>query len=401
MLVHQLSFFAVLLFLIVPTLPMHLWIRVILRIGYGVGGLISLGCNTAVLAIFFAVTLRPPPGWRYMGSNGHGLFDLAFLMIAANLAVALVVKLYFAIFLDQLSPQEKTPGIVGFRAWFSPAKVLAVVTVAACAAFALDCDYLGVTVAGLAMLLAYPLFNTVLNRSIESVQASTSSLKGPSEERERVLALVEAGKITAEDGAELLTALAQSQAASSSGAGAMSGPRRLMLVGAAITLVGFFLPWFTVNLNQMLHEAMSGLQQNMPQFPGNPQPNMTLSPPPNIQFNGTPAAVQNVTQIEVRGGDVQHGLGWIILAASFCSACLPFFWTPLPGNTHQMRKAIFAALGAGSILVLYVLSGSINPATSIESGFVLAIVGYVVLWVGGVREYASFGGRLSPVLAIV
>jgi hypothetical protein len=172
-----------------------------------------------------------------------------------------------------------------------------------------------------------------------------------------------------------------------------------MLLGAFLSLIGFFLPWFTINISEAMRDATSSLQQNMRQYLGGLPPNFDQSAV--TEANRMQVPVENLLQFSIRGGDVQHGLGWMILAAGLVGACLPFFWTPPRSNSRQMRNAVFAALAVGSVLALYVLSGSFNAATSIEPGFVLTIAGYAVLWVGCIREYADWGMRLDIAPAVV
>jgi len=406
---HDLTLFAAMLLLIVPAVVMGMWIRSMLHIGWSTAGFISFATNITVLSLAIWLSNREeyqsheqPAALRMlfesrMRADQAPVFLLASI-VTANLTIALLIKLYRAAVLGKTTLEENAMGVAGVRAWLVPLNVIAVVCVAVGAYLALDYDYVGVAIAGLCVLLAYPLVNTTMQQSSSSStpRESTSPQQASSEERQRILALVEAGKITAEDGAELLTALAQSQATASY-AGTLSGPRKVMLAGAAITLVGFFLPWFTLNISQVVHDAMSSVQQNMPQFPGGQQPSFNFTGPVGNDGNGVP--VQNAVQFAVRGGDVQHGLGWIILAAGLIAACLPFFWTPHGGKTRQMRSAIFAALAVGSVLELYVLSGSFNAVTSIEPGFVLALAGYVILWVGTVQEYFAFNAGLRPAIA--
>jgi len=383
------------------------WLRSLLRIDAGTAGLTSaaISVSVAVIAFWLADNASSSQASMFVSrlkSNGAPLAIFG-LLFTANLALALLIKLYRAAVLDKVTPEERTPGSVGFRAWLSPVNVITVVCIAIGTCLALgEVDYMGFVIVGLLVLLAYPSVNTMLHQapSFAIPHKSASPPKAPYEERARVLALVEAGKITAEEGAELLTALAQSQAASNNAAGAMSGPRRIMLVGAAITLVGFFLPWFTVNVAQAMGELTNSVMQGTSQFPSYPQPNMPFSSPANVEMNGTPVAVPNGMRVDVRGGDIQHGFGWIILAAGLAAACLPFFWPAPSGNTRQMRNAVFLAMAVGSVLALYVLSGSFNAAISIEPGFVLVMAGYIVLWVGGIREYILPTGRLQPALAV-
>jgi len=404
----DLNAFAGLLLIIVPSVALGICIRSLLRIKLLHAMLISAAINIAVMAIAAWLSDQSGDRWNQQQTSLHFLFGqrmrgdfapvfLLAVLVTVNLAIALLIKLYRAAVLGKATPGENAHGIAGIRAWLSPLNVIAVVCIAAGAYLALDYDYIGVFIAGLSVLLAYPLVNTMMQQSSSSStpRESTSPQQASSEERQRILALVEAGKITAEDGAELLTALAQSQATGSY-AGTISGSRKVMLAGAGITLVGFFLPWFTLNVVQAVNDAMNRVQQNIQQFSGGSPPNFNFAPPGG---NGIPVPARTILQTTLRGGDVQHGLGWIILAASLCAACLPFFWMPAHNATQQMRNAVFASLGVGSVLVLYVLSGSFNPVTSIEPGFVLAMAGYVILLVGSVQEYFSLSAGLRPAIA--
>jgi hypothetical protein len=416
---------AVLALAIVPPIPMGFWIGSLLRIRLGMAGLLSLAINVCVLVSLFWVADQPswresqPAGsnlWQQLHSNQGPVITLG-MMILANLSIALLAKLYRAAVLGIATPEERAPGIPGVRAWLSPVNILTVVGLSVSGYMATDWGYFNNFLVGMVALLAYPLTNSVMQQSNAASAApeSASSFKAPAEERQRVLALVEAGKITGEDGAELLTALAQSQAASVATSAPLSAPRRIMLAGAATALVGFFFPWFTINVSQAAHEMMNNVQQGMPQFPGGAAPNLSFSgpsgtdgngsqssfsPAPGVQMPGVPVPVNTALQWDVRGGDVQHGLGWIVLAAAMVSACLPFFWTPAKGKLQHLRNATLATLGVGSMLLLYILSGSFNAVTSIDAGFALAIVGYVVLWVGGIREFVVPRVMFQPVLTV-
>lgn len=410
--VTDMTLFEALRLLVISSVALAFWFKFLLRIRVETAALMSFAIGVAVLTMALWLSARHDYQWYQQESPLHDLIEhrlqsrdgpvfLVALLVLANLTVALLMKLYRVSVLDKATLEERTPGVAGIRAWLSPINVATIIAITVFANLSLNYDYAGVAIAGLCILLAYPLINTMMQHSLSPAASadSPSPLKAPAEERQRVLALVEAGKITAEDGAELLTALAQSQAASGSGAGTISGPRRIMLVGAGIALVGFFLPWFTLNVTQAMRDAMASIQQNPPQFGDGAPPTLNFTPPPGVDGSTIQSPVQNAMHIIIRGGDVQHGLGWIILAAGLFGSCLPFFWTPPAGKTRHMRNAVLTALGVGSVLIFYVLSGSFNSATSIEPGFVLAIAGYVVLWVGSIREYVALPARLHPTLA--
>ena len=244
------SLFAALLLVIVPSLPMGPWLRSLLRIGFGTAGLLSMAINISMVSISLWLANREEYQSheqvgalrqlfeQRMSSDDAPVFLLA-VILTANLTVGLVIKLYRAAILDDVTPGERSLGVAGLRAWLSPLNVVTVVCIAIVACLALGVvDYVGFAIIGLSALLAYPVVNTMLNQSSSSAvpNESASPLKASAEERQRVLALVEAGKISPEEGAELLTALAQSLTAGNSAAGVLSGPRRTMLAGAAMEL---------------------------------------------------------------------------------------------------------------------------------------------------------------------
>ena len=203
------------------------------------------------------------------------------------------------------------------------------------------------------------------------------------DERRRVLALVEAGKISGEDGAELIGALGQSRVvAREAGGGArLTGNMRVMVLGAALVVVGFCLPWFSVDVGARMQEAMGNLQQALP-------PGVSLPPgysgavplPPG--YSGSVQVPRTV--LEVRGGEIEHGLGWLILAMAGAVAVIPLVWPARGEQRDRQRAAMVVALLVGSVLVIYLVS---NGYREMNVGMVLVMAGYGVMWVGVVREY--------------
>lgn len=79
------------------------------------------------------------------------------------------------------------------------------------------------------------------------------------EERKRILAMVEQGKMTGEEGAELLDALGKSSALR--GQQTFGRLDVAILIGVAVTVFGFFLPWGYINiasLNYMSQALVAG-----------------------------------------------------------------------------------------------------------------------------------------------
>jgi hypothetical protein len=377
------------------TFVLGFWVRSLLRIEVAWALLFALAISGAVAWWLLANGLGDAADVRMMRSepanrNFQEMLIIACACATATLGLGLLIKLYRAAVLDKATPQERLPGLAGVRAWLRPLNAVTVVVLAVTAAQAIEWNYFGVFIAGICLLLAYPIF-------VSFQQSPTSDTTGPGapasqaapEERQRVLALVESGKITAEDGAELLTALAQSQAAGNESAAAISRPRRLMVLGATVLLVGFFLPWFTENITEQMSAMMNNVQQAMPQFaqvPAGMQPSV-------------PVPTNTVNHIILRGGDVRNGLGWIALATGILAATLPFFWSERSTDQKPVRNVTLVALGVGTIALLYLLSNSFNPVTTVEPGFIVAMAGYVLLWIGGVRDYGVIRPRVGAALA--
>jgi hypothetical protein len=378
--------FRVLLFVLVLGLVMAIWARWLMRIRLLGAFLMSLGVGGATT--FFLMMAADHNNHPDPGSTQYYLHDrlnrddgpLAFvsIVIMVLLATALVTKVYSALVLDKATEAERKPGMAGVRAWLSPVKVIAVIALSVAAYIGLDYSIVGTLILGISLLLIYPLIGTLSHPP----EAQATVPQAPAEERQRVLALVEAGKISAEDAAELLSALAQSQAAGVEAAVAVSfsPSRRIMLAGAAVTLLGFLLPWFTINITRAMNAAIDSVA---PQIQGmsNGMPSEMI-PQPGVQV-----PTNTASQFAVRGGDIHNGLGWVILTMGLGAAGLPFFWPVRPANAQQHRNAVLSAIGVGTVALLYVLSGSFNAMTSFEAGFIVTIAGYVLLWVGAIREY--------------
>ncbi len=103
------------------------------------------------------------------------------------------------------------------------------------------------------LLLAYPVVNIVL-KTWESLR-QTPETEEVADERRRVLAMVEAGKISGEDGAELIGALRQSHVTASPTGLSLSGNRRVTMLGSVLVVIGFCLPWLMEGIQQQIAAA--------------------------------------------------------------------------------------------------------------------------------------------------
>lgn len=196
-------------------------------------------------------------------------------------------------------------------------------------------------------------------------------------ERDRVMRLLEEGKINAHESAEILTALAQTMPAQATSQ-PLSVGRNVMIAGALVTLIGFLLPWFQVDPNAELMRIM-GL---------NPQASVPrqVSASPEIVMQIGQARISTNPGITIRGGDVGNGLGWIALALPLLAVVLPHVAPKLPeGNVHT---ATLLALAAGSIITMYLLTSGWRSATY---GIGIFVAGYVILWGGAIADQRRTG----------
>lgn len=80
--------------------------------------------------------------------------------------------------------------------------------------------------------------------------------KAAGPERARILRMIEDGKITAEEGSDLLDAMGRSSALR--GQDKFSNLDMAILAGVALVILGFFLPWVHIRLSNM--PGMSGIR---------------------------------------------------------------------------------------------------------------------------------------------
>ena len=259
---------------------------------------------------------------------------------------------------DGMTPAERQPGRLGVRAWFRASNVTVGLLIVALAWYGADVPPIVSAAVIAALLCAYP-FCGWSRRS----PPRTADL---SAEREKIVAMLDAGKLTAEESAELLRALGHSAGHAASRRAPLGGSQRLMTIGAALVGLGFFLPWFVVNPGREVGQLMNQWQAGA--------------------MNGTGFARGSIPgfqtgDIPVRGGDIQRGLGWAALALALAGAFLPYFATTL--DTATERTARLLCLAAGVVIVAYVATNNIR---FIGIGLIIAICGYALEIAGALRE---------------
>jgi hypothetical protein len=302
-----------------------------------------------VVAIIGLAILIP----RGMREDGEIIKLIVFVIILSTLSVPFAIRLYRKWIGGHLTEAEKLPGIDGVRAWLGVGNIICAALIPICIWQIFGYSPVAILALTFGLLLAYPLLNMASDSAQPSPAVPPEDL---SSEREKVLQLLEAGKISAVESAELLNALGHSAPPPPKPVAEINPQRKMVLLGAALLLIGFFLPWFTINLGEKISSVFyqSALAGNLP------------------QLNST---------IRISGGDIGHGLGWWILALGIVAAVLPFFATTL--EAALQKKIILAALGIGAILLIYLLSDSIRYASF---GILLALAGYALELVGTLKE---------------
>ena len=307
-------------------------------------------------AQWFSQDPTVPAVWPYVAE----LMARGLLVPVATLAA---VKLWAKWAGGATTDAERRPGTAGLTAWVNAPNVVLAVGVIACGWGGYDLSpAVGGIVAALA-LAAFPAWTT-LTAASAAPPAGEPPADGLVVERGRVLRLLEEGKVTAADAAELIAALTGSHVAT-----AEVGPRpplsagqKLGLAGLAVVVVGFFLPWFSFNPAAEVARAMRQMAAAMP------VPNMPVP------------AVADAT-VTVAGGDVGRGLGWVVLALSAVAAAVPVIAPQTPAAVK--RNASAAAVAVGAVLVVYLMT---DGQGSVGVGLVAVAVGYAVQAAGVVRQ---------------
>jgi hypothetical protein len=309
------------------------------------------------------------------------ILSASFLVICG---ASLVIKIHRAWMGIHITDAEKLPGIAGIRAWLSPTNVILALITSFCAWYGFGYPFLPIFALAALILLAYPIAHSMIQNT--TPKQPSEEKDNLASERERVLSMLDAGKITAEESAELLNALAATVQASGtpdSSAGFKIAPeQRMILVGAVIVLIGFFLPWFSIDPAKELERIAGDLSKVAQPFGGSPGINSPSAPSLLFGQDGSNAGFPfKAATINIAGGDIAHGLGWLVLVLGAGVAILPYIATELERQTCRMID--FLALGGGVIILLYLLADNFR---FVNAGIVLAIMGYMIEFVGVIRQ---------------
>lgn len=341
-------------------------------------GLLALFASVLVGVLYVTVPMLESRGRLDFPRGNENWVFLSFAATTAAIVflTALVLRLWGRWVGDKATAEEREPGMPGVRAWFSAANIIVggflILTLSA----GFDYPALLITVLVGAALAAYPLLR------MESPAAAPLPVLAPvpddlSPEREKILAMLEAGKLTPDESAELLQALRQTLPTLPRQMPLTEG-QRLMLIGAALVGLGFFLPWLVINPGKEAGRMMSQMQSTMTSsFRGH------VSFPDGAMFSDGQIKTPTMT---ISGGDIQRGLGWAALAFALIAALLPYIATTLDAATTRTVRLL--SLGVGGVIVLYLLTQNLR---FVGIGLVMAVGGYVLEAVGVLRERRAAG----------
>jgi hypothetical protein len=280
-------------------------------------------------------------------------------------AVPFLVNLYLKWIAGHLTEAEKASGMEGVRAWLRGGNLVCALVISLCAWLGFGYSFWGMLALTLMALLAYPLLN-MASDSFKPVEPKTDNL---SPERERVLKMLDDGKITASESAELLNALSHTVQPARPQASASSPQRKMILTGLVLLLIGFFLPWFSYNPDDEMARLLGGMQEKMNQ----------ISQTPKLQLN-----LPDMGSVHLSGGDIRYGLGWVVLLLGIAAAAVPYVANHLDNETQQKAKLI--GLSAGAIILIYLLTQNMRY---VSVGIILGLAGYALQLVGTLKERQS------------
>lgn len=313
----------------------------------------------------------PGLGWTTYPSYSHRpAWALGIPVFCSGLLVALaipfVVKLYLKWIGGKVTEAEKRPGIEGVRAWLQGGNLPCAILIAVGGWLGFGFSFWSLVALTLMALVAYPL----LNSAFAAPEPGKASAPDASVERERVLKMLDDGKITAPESAELLNALSVAQTPRPPQSEPFTSQQKMMLAGLVLLLIGFFLPWFSYNPGQEMTRVMGEMKQSMAQA-------MPSSRELNVSF---PASLKTGS-VNIAGGEIRYGLGWFVLLLGIVAAALPYFASNL--SPQNRTKATLIGLSLGALILVYLLTQNMR---FVSVGILLALAGYVLQFLGTLKE---------------
>lgn len=342
-----------------------------LRCGYGQ----AVGWAWLASALMYGCIMLPLVQGYDLGGGPLGALSLLARGLVFVFAVPFAVRQFRMWLFDIANERERRTGSAGFGAAFGFGNILCMIGIILCGWMGWWLSPIVLTTGVVGLVLAYPAVNT-LGENIGLAEPPTPEAPtNLNEERERVMAMLEDGRITVEESKELLQALGQTIPSHRTMRPLME-QHRLSIIGAAVVLAAFFLPWFGINLgnemNRMTRQWMPQSQRHAEQM------DMLRS----TVFDWAGMKLQTPTAY-IHGGDIGRGMGWMVLAASILAA-MAMFISLFPSVEPNVGKLIsLSLLGVGSILVMYLLTTALRH---IHIGIIAVAVGYAFQWIGLLRS---------------
>jgi hypothetical protein len=284
-----------------------------------------------------------------------------------------LIPFLFKLESHELSDEEKATGWDGVRAWVQGGNLICCLGISVCAWLGFGYTFWGVLALTLGVLVAPPLLNLFARSSAAAPPLARPAGDLPAE-REKVLKLLEDGKITAVECADLLNALGETTKnapAPPDGVHTMNAAQKIILAGGGLVLLAFLLPWFSFNPGEEFQSVTSQMQSQMQGM----MPSGANIPNTPLNFRFTTGSVN------VSGGDIGHGLGWLVLLLGAVVVALPYVANQLDRQTRW--NITVALLAAGAIILLYLLTGNLRYATI---GIPISIAGYVMIFIGSMKQ---------------
>ena len=148
--------------------------------------------------------------WRYYTLKHYLVtpYPITLPLLALGLLVPITIaflsKLHSKWVEGHLTELEKAPGREGIRAWLSTGNIVFILSIALLSYLAFNISFFVMIVILFATLLAYPLLNSPQKNAAAPTQRQSEDV---SVERERILRMLENGKISPEESTDLLNAL--------------------------------------------------------------------------------------------------------------------------------------------------------------------------------------------------
>ena len=311
--------------------------------------------------------------------------DRVFVIACGGLAVMFVIpflaKLYGKWFEGRATEAESMPGKEGLRTWLTGPHIVWCLLIAGFVTLGSngDINFFLVLAVAILLLIAYPIYQTLTLRKPAAIEdAGTVPDTGLVEERDRVLRMLEDGKINAQESAELLHALSETEQPTATRMTTLKLSQKIMLAGGILLLIGFFMPWVSIDLDKEVARMRKNI--SIPELGQIPTervgPRPTLPKLSDIQMK----------KIRFSGGEINNGWGWWILLLGLSVIALPWMAPTLESNLS--RRLTFILLVLGTFLILFVLS---NHARYASVGILITLAAYGTLWFGVLKEYRKHG----------